>query len=30
MRALFPRLVARLKPTKAQADVLSRIKFPCC
>ncbi len=29
MRALR-RFLARLRPTKAQADVLSRIKFPCC
>lgn len=30
MRALLRRAFIRLKPTKAQADVLSRIKFPCC
>lgn len=30
MKGWFSRLLARARPTQAQADILSRLKFPCC
>lgn len=30
MTGWFGRALAKLRPTQAQAEILSRLKFPCC